>query len=123
MSRARSFSPRSFHCERRSADARISGLKPGSAPELRGQSIAKELRINDEIRVPQVRLVREEEQVGIVSIDDAQRMADEADLDLVEIAPNAEPPVAKIMDYGKYKYEQAKRERESTPRLPTGGVA
>ncbi len=57
--------------------------------------------------------MREEEQVGIVSIDDAQRMADEADLDLVEIAPNAEPPVAKIMDYGKYKYEQAKRERES----------
>lgn len=75
--------------------------------------IAKELRINEQIRVPQVRLIRDDQQVGIVGIDDAQRMADEADLDLVEIAPNADPPVAKIMDYGKYKYEQSKRERES----------
>jgi translation initiation factor IF-3 len=75
--------------------------------------IAKELRINEQIRVPQVRLIRDDQQVGIVSIDDAQRMADESDLDLVEIAPNADPPVAKIMDYGKYKYEQSKRERES----------
>ncbi len=60
-----------------------------------------------------MRLVRDEEQVGIVNTDEAQRLADEADLDLVEIAPNADPPVAKIMDYGKYKYEQSKRERES----------
>ena len=51
--------------------------------------------------------------MGIVNTDEAQRLADEADLDLVEIAPNADPPVAKIMDYGKYKYEQAKRERDS----------
>ena len=63
--------------------------------------------------MPQVRLVRDEEQVGVVNTDEAQRIADEADLDLVEIAPNADPPVAKVMDYGKYKYEQSKRERES----------
>jgi translation initiation factor IF-3 len=75
--------------------------------------IAKELRTNDEIMAREVRLIREDEQLGITPIEDAQRMADEADLDLVEIAPNADPPVAKIMDYGKYKYEQAKREREA----------
>ncbi len=63
--------------------------------------------------MPQVRLVRDEEQVGVVDTEEAQRIADESDLDLVEIAPNADPPVAKIMDYGKYKYEQSKRERDS----------
>ena len=75
--------------------------------------IAKELRTNDEIAAREVRLIRGEEQLGITEIGEAQRMADEADLDLVEIAPNASPPVAKIMDYGKFKYDQAKRERES----------
>ena len=76
-------------------------------------SIAKELRINEQIRVPQVRLLRGDEQLGIVPIQDAQRMAEAASLDLVEIAPTASPPVCKIMDYGKYKYEQSKRERDS----------
>ncbi len=60
--------------------------------------IAKELRTNDEIAAREVRLIRGEEQLGITEIGEAQRMADEADLDLVEIAPNASPPVAKIMD-------------------------
>jgi translation initiation factor IF-3 len=78
-----------------------------------GFSIARELRINEQIRVPQVRVIRGDEQIGIMSAQEAQRMADEAELDLVEIAPNASPPVCKIMDYGKFKYEQAKRERES----------
>ena len=69
--------------------------------------------MNEQIRVPQVRLVRDGEQVGVVSIDEAMRITEEADLDLVEIAPNADPPVVRVMDYGKFKYEQAKRDREA----------
>ena len=80
---------------------------------MRDSSIARELRINEQIRVPQVRVIRGDEQLGILPTEDAQRIADEAELDLVEVAPNANPPVVKIMDYGKFKYEQAKRERES----------
>jgi translation initiation factor IF-3 len=75
--------------------------------------IAKELRINDDIRAPQVRLIRDSEQLGVMSIEDAQRIADDAALDLVEVAATADPPVCRILDYGKFKYEQAKRERES----------
>ena len=84
-----------------------------TAEQVEELSIAKELRINEQIRVPQVRLLRGEEQLGIVPIMDAQRLAEEAHLDLVEIAPTASPPVCKIMDYGKFKYEQSKRERDS----------
>ncbi|HMC72637.1 MAG TPA: translation initiation factor IF-3 [Mycobacteriales bacterium] len=73
-----------------------------------------EPRINDRIRVPEVRLVGPNgEQVGIVAIGDALRLAQEADLDLVEVAPTARPPVAKLMDYGKYKYETAQKAREA----------
>lgn len=80
----------------------------------RGVVISVEPRINDRIRVPEVRLVGPEgEQIGIVSIDDALRLAVEADLDLVEVAPTAKPPVAKIMDYGKFKYEAAQKAREA----------
>lgn len=71
------------------------------------------MRLNEQIRVPSVRLVRDGEQVGVVSIDEAMRIADEAGLDLVEIAPNADPPVVRVMDYGKFKYEQSKRDREA----------
>ncbi|WP_231726645.1 translation initiation factor IF-3 [Kocuria rhizophila] len=71
-------------------------------------------RINDRIRVPEVRLVGPGgEQVGIVRVQDALRLARESDLDLVEVAPNAKPPVAKLMDFGKYKYEAAVKARES----------
>ncbi|MCH9718418.1 MAG: translation initiation factor IF-3 [Actinomycetia bacterium] len=71
-----------------------------------------ELRINDRIRVPEVRLVGPNgEQVGIVHIEDALRLAREADLDLVEVAANSRPPVCKLMDYGKYKYEAAQKDR------------
>jgi translation initiation factor IF-3 len=71
-------------------------------------------RTNDRIRVPEVRLVGPAgEQVGIVSIDVALRLAREADLDLVEVAPNSRPPVAKIMDYGKFKYETAQKAKEA----------
>ncbi|MGI9091932.1 MAG: translation initiation factor IF-3 [Mycobacteriales bacterium] len=73
-----------------------------------------EPRINDRIRVPEVRLVGPEgEQVGIVRIDDALRLAREGDLDLVEVAPMARPPVCKLMDYGKFKYESAQKAREA----------
>ncbi|MEO5368021.1 MAG: translation initiation factor IF-3 [Magnetococcus sp. WYHC-3] len=71
-------------------------------------------RINDRIRVPEVRLIDEHgEQVGIVSRDDALRRAEAASLDLVEVAPEARPPVCKIMDYTKFKYQKAIREREA----------
>lgn len=73
-----------------------------------------ELRINDRIRVPEVRLVGPNgETVGIVSTHDALRLAQEADLDLVEVAPTARPPVCKLMDYGKFKYENAQKAREA----------
>jgi translation initiation factor IF-3 len=71
------------------------------------------LRLNEQIRVPRVRLVRDGEQVGIVTIAEAMSIAEEAGQDLVEIAPNADPPVVRVMDYGKFKYEQSKRDRES----------
>jgi translation initiation factor IF-3 len=72
------------------------------------------LRVNDRIRVPEVRLVGPNgEQVGIVRIDDALRLAQEAELDLVEVAPTARPPVCKLMDYGKFKYENAQKAREA----------
>jgi translation initiation factor IF-3 len=79
-----------------------------------GGPISSEPRINDRIRVPEVRLVGPEgEQVGIVPIGKALELAAEADLDLVEVAPMARPPVAKLMDYGKFKYESAQKAREA----------
>ena len=76
--------------------------------------IFKELRINEEIRAAEIRLVsdNEEEQLGIVSVKEALRTARERELDLVEIAPNAKPPVCKLMDYGKYRFDQLKRDKE-----------
>jgi translation initiation factor IF-3 len=83
-------------------------------PLTTGGSITTELRVNDRIRVPEVRLVGPAgEQVGIVRIEDALRLAAEADLDLVEVAPTARPPVCRLMDYGKFKYEAAQKARES----------
>ncbi|MCM3697436.1 translation initiation factor IF-3 [Microbacterium oleivorans] len=71
-------------------------------------------RTNDRIRVPEVRLVGPAgEQVGVVRIEVAMRLAQEADLDLVEVAPNSKPPVVKIMDYGKFKYEAAQKAKEA----------
>ncbi|MBO9321181.1 MAG: translation initiation factor IF-3 [Roseiflexus sp.] len=72
------------------------------------------LRINNRIRAREVRLIDENgAQVGIVSIRDALSMAEERGLDLVEVAPNAVPPVCRILDYGKFRYEQSKKEREA----------
>jgi len=80
-----------------------------------------EPRLNDRIRASRCRLIGEDgEQLGIFMIEDALRMADDAALDLVEIAPNADPPVCKIMDYGKYKYEmeqKAKKARKNQTRI------
>ncbi|NGX28452.1 MAG: Translation initiation factor IF-3 [Candidatus Anoxychlamydiales bacterium] len=72
------------------------------------------MRINRQIRAEKVRLISEEgKQVGVKYLTEALRMAEEADLDLVEIAPNAKPPVCKIVDYGKFKYQQLKKEKEN----------
>ncbi|KXU92035.1 MULTISPECIES: translation initiation factor IF-3 [Acetobacter] len=71
-------------------------------------------RVNEEIRVPQVRLIDEEgEMAGVMSTRDALARAYGVGLDLLEISPNAEPPVAKILDYGKFKYEQQKKRNEA----------
>lgn len=80
----------------------------------KGVGISVEPRINDRIRVPEVRLVGPNgEQIGVTRIEDAIRLAQENDLDLVEVAPEARPPVAKIMDYGKFKYQEALKAREN----------
>ena len=71
-------------------------------------------QINDEIRDKEVRVISDNgEQLGIMSSDEALRIAEERDLDLVKIAPGSNPPVCQIMDYGKYRFEQSKREKEA----------
>jgi translation initiation factor IF-3 len=70
--------------------------------------------VNEAIRVPQVRLIGpNNENIGVVDIEEAQRIAREAELDLVEVAPNSDPPVCRVMDFGKFIYEKAKKEREA----------
>jgi translation initiation factor IF-3 len=74
----------------------------------------KSFRVNRQIRVPQVRVIDQNgEQLGVISTDDARRRADEAGLDLVEVSPTAVPPVCRILDYGKFRYEQKKKDRAS----------
>ena len=95
--------------------------RPRREPSCRDghHDVAKEYhisepRINDRIRVPEVRLVGPNgEQVGIVRIEQALTLAQEADLDLVEVAPQARPPVCKLMDFGKFKYESDMKAREA----------
>ena len=78
------------------------------------ETIIKELLINEKIRDREIRLIGSEgEQLGIMSAYEAQRIADDQGLDLVKISPNAQPPVCKIMDYSKYKYEQKKKEKQN----------
>lgn len=84
--------------------------RPHNAPPQRDTGP----RVNDRIRSPEIRLIGADgENVGVVTPARAMAMAEEAGLDLVEISPNAEPPVCKIMDFGKFKYEQQKREAEA----------
>ncbi|MCY3803713.1 MAG: translation initiation factor IF-3 [Proteobacteria bacterium] len=78
--------------------------------EERNISVAKVTRLNDEITGQEVRLIGlDGENVGVVAISEAQQIAQDADLDLVEIAPNATPPVCRVMDYGKFKFQQSKK--------------
>jgi translation initiation factor IF-3 len=90
---------------------------PGPPPTFfqeRKEVTAHDYRINARIRVPQVRLIDEEgEQIGIIDTTEAMQKADEAGLDLVEVAPNSRPPVCRIMDFGKFKYQQQKKEQKS----------
>ena len=73
-----------------------------------------DLMINEQIRDKEVRVIGEDgEQLGVMSAKEAMKLAEEAELDLVKIAPTANPPVCKIVDYGKYKYEQLRREKEA----------
>jgi translation initiation factor IF-3 len=84
--------------------------EPGNEQEDTHIAASKEARRNDDITAPQVRVIDAEgEQAGVMGIRQALAMAEESGLDLVEIAPNGEPPVCRIMDYGKFKFEQAKK--------------
>ena len=79
-----------------------------------------ELMINEQIRDREIRLIGENgEQLGIMSAKDAMKLAREAELDLVKIAPTAKPPVCKIIDYGKYRYELARKEKEARKKQKT----
>jgi translation initiation factor IF-3 len=102
------------HAVRLVVESRVSLVVAEHTTSIRGDPISTETRINDRIRVPEVRLVGPNgEQVGIVRIEDALRLAQEAELDLVEVAAQARPPVCKLMDFGKFKYESAQKARES----------
>ena len=81
---------------------------------VRGGTIKTQNQMNGEIRDREIRVISETgEMLGVMSPREAMRLAEEADLDLVKISPNAVPPVCKIMDYGKFKFEQAKKEKEN----------
>lgn len=87
---------------------------------LWGDTTISELFINEQIRDKEVRVVGAQgEQLGIMSTKEAQKLADDAGLDLVKIAPTAKPPVCKIVDYGKYRYEQVRREKEAKKKQKT----
>ena len=80
---------------------------------LRSDRIPREYRVNQRIRVPEVRLVDEKgEQLGVMATQQAMTIADERELDLVEVAPAAAPPVCRLMDYGRFKYDTDRKERE-----------
>ena len=86
---------------------------------MEGRAIS-ELMINEQIRDKEVRLIGSDgEQLGIMSAKDAYKLAQEAELDLVKIAPNAAPPVCKIIDYGKYRYELSRKEKEAKKKQKT----
>ncbi|HDZ13162.1 MAG TPA: translation initiation factor IF-3 [Bacteroidetes bacterium] len=73
----------------------------------------QDLRINEEITAPQVRVIDENgEQMGVISLEKALKLAEEKELDLVEVAPTARPPVCKILNYGKFRYEKSKRDKD-----------
>ena len=82
--------------------------------------ISNELMINEQIRDKEVRVIGTDgEQLGIMSSKEAMKLAEEAGVDLIKIAPTAKPPVCKIMDYGKFRYEQARKEKEAKKKQKT----
>ncbi|HPZ10615.1 MAG TPA: translation initiation factor IF-3, partial [Candidatus Eremiobacteraeota bacterium] len=84
------------------------------------RTIAKKLKVNERIRTREVRLISDTgEQLGIVSVDEAKRIAEENSIDLVEVSPNARPPVCRLMDYGKFKYLQSKKDRDARKKTKT----
>jgi translation initiation factor IF-3 len=95
----------------------MNGRPPGGRFDRRRPE--QGLRINHRIRVPEIRVIAEEEQLGIMPTHEALRLAEERGLDLVEISPRAFPPVCRIMDYGKYKYEEAKKKQQARKRAST----
>ncbi len=89
-------------------------------PSEGGVAITGKLRINEMVRSPEVRLISSTgEQLGITPIEEAQRIALEEDLDLVEVAPQATPPVCKVMDYGKFCYEQEQKQKVARKKQST----
>jgi len=94
----------------------MNGRPPGRFDRRRPE---QGLRINHRIRVPEIRVILEEEQLGIMPTHEALKLAEERGLDLVEISPRAFPPVCRIMDYGKYKYEEAKKKQQARKRAST----
>ena len=110
-----------FFCVRRILPALFFFGKGACGHSLFGRCLTiTELMINEQIRDKEIRLIDENgEQLGIVSSREAQKIADERKLDLVKIAPTAKPPVCRIMDYGKYKFDQAKKEKEARKKQKT----
>jgi translation initiation factor IF-3 len=98
------------------------GRRSRTRPE--GRAIKDQrVRVNDQIRISPVRLIGGDgEQVGIVSLDEAKQRAEDAGLDLVEVAPEARPPVCKLMDYGKYRYEEQRKAREARKKQHTVSI-
>ena len=113
-----------FFCVRRILPALFFFGKVACGHSLFGRCLTIiELMINEQIRDKEIRLIDENgEQLGIVSSREAQKIADERKLDLVKIAPTAKPPVCRIMDYGKYKFDQAKKEKEARKKQKTVDV-
>lgn len=113
-----------FFCVRRILPALFFFGKVACGHSLFGRCFTiTELMINEQIRDKEIRLIDENgEQLGIVSSREAQKIADERKLDLVKIAPTAKPPVCRIMDYGKYKFDQAKKEKEARKKQKTVDV-
>lgn len=98
----------------------VPGIIPVTAYFVNGGVTINNVLINEQIRFPEVRLISETgEQLGLMSARDAQLRAQDVNLDLVLVSPNAKPPVCKIIDYGKYRYELARREKESRKKQKT----
>jgi len=99
-------------------NAAVAGMLEARRPIVKKtspkESSISSIRVNERIRAPEIRVIDDEgTQLGIMSVPEALRMAQTRELDLVEVAPNAQPPVCRLMNFGKYQYEQAKRDRQA----------